>query len=115
MIAQLISRAEFDKANSAMQTTRAHEGAAKAQVTAAKAALTAAKAGVTAASARKTQAGEQLGHTEVIAPFSGIVVERHVEMGEVVSVGSPIMTGISLEELRVTTEVPQGLIKGVRQ
>lgn len=112
---QLISRAEFDKANSAMQTTRAQVGAAKAQVTAAKAALNVAKAGVSAASARKTQAGEQLGHTEVVAPYSGIVVERHVEMGEVVSLGKPIMTGISLDELRVTTEVPQGLIRGVRK
>ncbi len=105
---KLISRAEFDKANSAMKT-------ANAQVGAAKAALDAAKAAVAAAVAQKTQAGEQLGYTEVIAPYSGLVVERHVELGEVVGPGKPIMTGISLRELRVTTEVPQGLIKGVRQ
>ncbi|MEE9302452.1 MAG: efflux RND transporter periplasmic adaptor subunit [Thiotrichaceae bacterium] len=105
---KLIARAEFDRAKSAMKT-------ANAQVGAAKAALNAAKAGVTAASARKTQAGEQLGYTEVVAPFSGIVTERHVELGELVTAGKPIMTGISLQELRVVTEVPQGLIKGVRQ
>ncbi len=104
---KLVSRAEYDKAKSAMKT-------ANAQVLAAKAALDAAKTDVTAASARKTQAGEQLGYTEVIAPFSGIVTERYVELGELVSAGKPIMTGISLNELRVTTEVPQGLIKGVR-
>ena len=105
---KLVSRAEYDKAKSAMKT-------ANAQVGAAKAALDAAKTGVTAAAARKTQAGEQLGYTEVIAPFSGIVTERHVELGELVTAGKPIMTGISLNELRVTTEVPQGLIKGVRK
>ncbi len=105
---KLVARAEYDRARSGMKT-------ANAQVGAAKAALTAAKTGVTAASARKTQAGEQLGYTAVVAPFSGIVTERHVELGELVSAGKPIMTGISLKELRVTTEVPQGLIKGVRQ
>ncbi|MEE9350891.1 MAG: efflux RND transporter periplasmic adaptor subunit, partial [Thiotrichaceae bacterium] len=105
---KLISRAEYDRAKSAMKT-------ANAQVGAAKAALAAAKTGVTAASARKTQAGEQLGYTAVVAPFSGIVTERHIELGELVTSGKPIMTGISLKELRVTTEVPQGLIKGVRQ
>jgi len=105
---KLVSRAEYDRAKSAMKT-------ANAQVGAAKAALDAAKTGVTAASARKTQAGEQLGYTEVMAPFSGIVTERHVEIGELVTAGKPIMTGISLNELRVTTEVPQGLIRGVRK
>jgi len=105
---KLVSRAKYDSAKSAMKT-------ANAQVGAAKAALAAAKTGVTAASANKTQAGEQLGYTSVVAPFSGIVTERHVELGELVTAGKPIMTGISLKELRVTTEVPQGLIKGVRQ
>ena len=105
---KLIARAEFDRAKSAMKTTNAQVGAAKA-------ALSAAKASVTAAAARKTQAGEQLGYTEVIAPFSGIVTERHVELGELVTAGKPIMTGISLGQLRVTTEVPQGIIKGVRK
>ncbi len=105
---KLVARAEYDRAKSAMKT-------ANAQVGAAKAALAAAKTGVTAASARKTQAGEQLGYTSVAAPFSGIVTERHVELGELVTAGKPIMTGISLKELRVTTEVPQGLIRGVRQ
>jgi len=105
---KLVSRAEYDKAKAAQKTASAKVGAAKAS-------LDAAKAAVAAAVAQKTTAGEQLGYTEVIAPYSGLVVERHVELGEVVGPGKPIMTGISLKELRVTIEVPQGLIKRVRQ
>jgi multidrug efflux pump subunit AcrA (membrane-fusion protein) len=105
---KLISRSEYDRAESAMKSARAQVGAARA-------AWNAAKSGVAAAQARQQQAGEQLGYTEVVAPFSGIVTERHVELGEIVVPGKPIMTGISLTELRVITEVPQRLIQAVRK
>lgn len=105
---KLISRSEYDRSAASMKS-------AKAEVGAAKAAYEAALSAVTAAKARQTQAGEQLGYTEILAPYSGIVVERHVELGEVVSAGKPIMTGISLDQLRVSSDVPQSMISAVRK
>lgn len=76
--------------------------------------LDAGKARVEASRANLQQAREQLGYTVVKAPYSGIVVERHVEPGESVNPGQPLMTGFSLERLRAVTVVPQNLIEPVR-
>jgi len=86
----------------------------KADMDRAQADLDAARARVEAARANLQQAKEQLGYTIVRAPYSGIVVERHVESGESVNPGQPLMTGFSLERLRAVTVVPQNLIEQVR-
>ncbi len=70
----------------------------------------AAKARVDSADANVERAREQLGYTEVHAPYAGIVVKRFVEVGESVTVGQPLMAGISLERLRVTVMVPQAAV-----
>jgi len=80
----------------------------------ARADLDSAKAELEAATARLQAAQEQLAHTEVRAPYSGIVIQRHVERGEIVSPGTPIMSGISLDALRVAVDVPQSVIPAVR-
>lgn len=80
----------------------------------AKADLASAQAGLEAASARLEQAQEQLEYTQVRAPYSGIVTHRHVQLGEIASPGQPVMSGISLEELRVIVDVPQSVIPAVR-
>lgn len=51
------------------------------------------------AEAGLTQAQEQLSYTQVLAPYSGIVIERHVETSEVVQPGMPLVSGISLDHL----------------
>ncbi len=88
---------------------------AKAQMDSATATLNAAKARLEAAQAGVAQARESLGYTIISAPYSGIVLERHVELGESVQPGKPLMTGFSLDELRVIVNVPQRLIGPVRQ
>jgi RND family efflux transporter MFP subunit len=67
-----------------------------------------------ARSAVKT-AEQQLEYTLVRAPYAGIVTERHVEVGESVSVGQPLMSGLSLESLRVVVDVPQQVAAKVRE
>ncbi len=84
---KLVSRADYDKAEAALKS----------------------------ANAAREQAQEQLEHTVVRAPYSGIVVERHVEPGETANPGQPLMTGISLEKLRAIAEVPQSHIVSVRK
>ena len=74
-----------------------------------------AEARLKAAKARLDEARENLANTEVRAPYSGIVVKRHVEVGELARVGQPLFTGISLEELRATASVPEDIINVVRQ
>ncbi|MBL8259784.1 MAG: efflux RND transporter periplasmic adaptor subunit [Candidatus Competibacteraceae bacterium] len=87
---------------------------AKAQMDAATAGFDAAKARLEAAQAGVSQARESLGYTTINAPYSGIVLERHVQLGETVQPGKPLMTGFSLDELRVVANVPQRLIAPVR-
>jgi RND family efflux transporter MFP subunit len=87
----------------------------KADYDASQASLRAADARLEAAKAQVTQAGEQLGYTTLIAPYAGIVTKRLVELGETVSPGTPVMSGISLNAMRVVVEVPQRLIAQVRK
>ncbi len=77
-------------------------------------ALSAAKARLESARANLEEAREQLSHTQIKAPYSGIVTRRHVEVGETVQLGAPLMTGVSLDKLRVNVDVPQSLIKKIR-
>ena len=74
-----------------------------------------AQAGFEAATAGLEQAREQLEYTQIRAPYSGIVTHRHVEVGEIASPGQAVMSGISLEELRVIVDVPQSVIPAVRE
>jgi RND family efflux transporter MFP subunit len=86
----------------------------KAELDRASAELSAASARLHAAQGEARQAQEQLDHTVVKAPYSGIVVKRHVELGETANPGQPLMTGFSLEDLRAVANVPQELIQQVR-
>ncbi len=77
--------------------------------------LTSAQARLEAAQAGLQQAQEQLQYTQIRAPYSGIVTQRHVEIGEMASPGQAVMSGVSLEELRVIVDVPQSVIPAVRE
>ncbi len=79
------------------------------------AARDAAVAGVAAARSAVETAEQQLEYTLVRAPYAGIVTERHVEVGEAVAVGQPLMSGLSLESLRVVVELPQQVAAKVRE
>ena len=87
----------------------------KSQMDDATHALSAAKARLESARASLEEAREQLSYTRVKAPYSGIVIERHVEAGETVQPGTKLMTGVSLDKLRVNVDVPQSLINKIRQ
>ena len=97
-IEQLFSQQRISKAD--MDRTTADLQSAQARVSAAEGALNAAQ--------------ERFENTVVRAPFSGMVVERHVQLGEMATVGMPLMTGLSLENLRVAVDVPQSDIGALR-
>lgn len=91
---QLVSQSQMDQARADYRSARAREQAAGAAL---------------------AEAHERMEHTVVRAPYSGIVVERHVEIGETASAGQPLMTGLSLEHLRAVVEVPQQHIGALRE
>ncbi len=67
-----------------------------------------------AAKAAAVEAEAQLDYTTVRAPYAGVVTARHVELGETVYPGTKLMTGIALESLRVSVDVPQRQIEALR-
>ena len=87
---------------------------AKATLDEATAARDAAVARLTAARAGLEAAREGVAYTEIRAPYSGVVTAKHVQLGEVVAPGSPLMSGASLHALRVVAEVPQSIVEEVR-
>jgi len=48
------------------------------------------------------------------APYDGIIVQRHAEVGEMVQPGQPLLTLRAQDKLRVLVDVPQTFIKTVR-
>ncbi|MCZ4370275.1 efflux RND transporter periplasmic adaptor subunit [Vibrio diazotrophicus] len=66
-----------------------------------------ASAAVKSAQAAVAQAKESLGYTSVTAPYDGVVTQRHVELGETVAPGTPLVSGFSIDKLRIETEIPQ--------
>jgi len=83
---KFISQAALDRATSEFQ--------------AAEAAARAARAGV-------GQTTAVSGYTVITAPYSGVIAARHVEVGETVSPGTPLMTGFDPKDMRVIANVPQ--------
>ena len=81
----------------------------------AKAAMDRAKARFKSAKAKLNQAKEAFENTVVRAPYSGIVVKRFIEVGELARPGKKLMTGLSLEKLRANVSLPQDLVQVTRK
>lgn len=82
----------------------------RAQLDTAQASDRAARAEVNAAEAALTQAREAYGYTRILAPYAGVVTKRLVELGETVAPGTPLLSGFSLDALRVEVELPQSVL-----
>jgi len=66
-----------------------------------------AQAQAAASEAGESQSALARGYAAVIAPFGGVVASRLVEMGEMVTVGKPLMVGFDPTQMRVIVNVPQ--------
>lgn len=89
----VVSKADLDRAKGRVQSR-------EAQVKNAEGAL------------RRAQ--QQLSYTVVKAPFAGVVSERHIELGEAVNPGTPLMSGFDPDHLRVVVNIPQGIADQVK-
>jgi RND family efflux transporter MFP subunit len=93
-VKKLVAESVMDKASTALKSTRSRFDAAQANL---------------------AQAQEQLEYTRIRAPFAGIVTERQLQLGETAQPGHRVMSGISLEQLRVSVDVPQSVVPLVRE
>jgi len=66
-----------------------------------------AQAQTAASAAGESQSALARGYAAVIAPFGGVVASRMVELGEMVTVGKPLMVGFDPTQMRVIVNVPQ--------
>jgi len=65
------------------------------------------------AEAELDQAAIDLYNGSIRAPYSGVVSEKHTEIGSYVNVGNPVVTLISDTEIEVEAEVPSDRIAGL--
>jgi RND family efflux transporter MFP subunit len=118
------SEAQVLEAQAALANARAQYERSKqllAQKFISQAALDQAEAVYKAAQARLVAlvAGAGAAATErsfatVVAPYSGVVSARHVELGEMATPGRPLMTGFDPSTLRVVATVPQAQVAAIQ-
>lgn len=111
------ARARLAEAESAHQRNLRlikESAASKSQLDKSEANLKSTRAKLELAVAALKQAQEQWQYTRIEAPYDGVVVERLVEIGEHVQVGTELGTGLSLEKLRVKAEVPATYVRSLR-
>jgi len=89
-----ISAGEMDKATADWEVAKAHLNVVQAEI---------------------SQSHQQVEYTSIKAPYSGIVLERYIQPGEIATIGHPIMSGFSLDELRTVATVPQSLLGPLQQ
>lgn len=89
----LVSRSQLDQA-------LVRRDSAAAQLQAARAAL--------------QEAGEHVDYTQVRAPYTGLLTGRHVEAGETVQPGQPLLSVLSLDRLRIQVAVTQTEAAAIR-
>ena len=78
------------------------------------AAYRAAQARVTALLAGAGAAATERSFATVVAPYSGVVLARHVELGEMATPGKPLMTGFDPSTLRAVANVPQAQLAAIQ-
>ena len=76
--------------------------------------VTNAEAGVADAKARLSNAERQLGNTEIRAPFTGIVSARPADVGDVVQLGTAIVTVVDPGSMRLEATVPAEQLREIR-
>lgn len=103
----IAQRTEADRQLARFQALTVKGAVSKAQLDNAQATALSAASQVTAAQAALAQAREAYGYTKVLAPYAGVVTARHVELGETVAPGTALLSGFSLDALRVVADLPQ--------
>jgi membrane fusion protein (multidrug efflux system) len=57
---------------------------------------------------------DEMKKRNVVAPFSGYIVEKHIDLGEWVPLGGPVATLVNLDEVEVQVNVEESFIAQLR-
>jgi len=114
-----VRQAEAELRNARAQYERARQLVAQkfmspAALDTAEADFKAAQARVTALLAGAGRAATERGFATIVAPYSGVVSARHVELGEMATPGKPLMTGFDPSTLRAVATVPQAQVAAIQ-
>jgi len=104
------AQANLTNAKATYERTRnllAQKFVSQAALDQAESAWRAAEAQVRSAAAGKDQAGTVRGYTTVTSPLTGIVAQRHAELGEMATPGKELITVFEPGDLRVVASIPQ--------
>jgi RND family efflux transporter MFP subunit len=104
------ARAQFERSRQLL----AQKFISQAALDQAEAAYKSAQARVSALVAGAGAAATERSFATVIAPYSGVVSARHVELGEMATPGRPLMTGFDPSTLRVVATVPQAQVAAIQ-
>ncbi|MBT3836757.1 MAG: efflux RND transporter periplasmic adaptor subunit [Thiotrichales bacterium] len=73
-----------------------------------------AQAAVVQADAQLKQLDARISNAKAIAPFSGIIMRKMVEVGDTVQPGQPLFQFANVERLQLLVEVPARLVTGLK-
>jgi len=115
------TRQNSEQASTESQTAKAQLDAdnaallgARLQVNVLNAALAQASASLAQSSARAQQSALDLSHTEIRAPFDGVVGNKTVAIGDYLQPGTQIMAIVPLDQVYVTANYKETQLGGVR-
>ena len=125
MASGAVGKEEFQHANAVVNTAKSTVAAAQAAVLAAQEQLAASQTqtdgtrieehpGVLRAAARVREAFLALQRMELVAPISGHIAKRGVQLGQRVAAGAPLMTVVALNDLWVDANFKESQLQTLR-
>ncbi len=108
------NQARFRSSQASLEAAQASLSQGKATLTAARAALTESIAKIAVNRAERDRTQASLEKTVIHAPFTGVVIRKSAEVGEIVSPRTSVATLVDLETLEVQAEVPETYLSSVR-
>lgn len=70
---------------------------------------------ITQTQGNKSMASVQLGNTQVVAPFGGVIIERLANLWQVIGPGTPLFALGKLSVLKVQVSIPESFITKITQ
>jgi len=110
----VISRQQLDAAEAAALAANAQLDAAQKQVLASEAAASGADARLAAMRAARDAAALSVGWTRIVAPHTGIVSRKTVEVGQLVAPGQPLMSVVPLDDVWVVANLKETEVRDIK-
>ncbi|MCW5823747.1 MAG: efflux RND transporter periplasmic adaptor subunit [Cyanobacteria bacterium TGS_CYA1] len=112
-----IAPVDIESAQKTLEGSLAHVRASKQSILGAQSELEAQKGKVKAAGQALKSLKEMMGYLKVSAPFAGIIKERNVHEGSLVSSSSavPMLRIADTSKLRLIVPIPESAVSGIKQ